>query len=231
MKRSVYIAAVVAGAGLLFSSVILAGNLQSIPFWQKQAGVWQSENTYLDGNFEYRIKAYRSLVVVSLTEQTLIIREIKFYPAGSFNGAAVGLDIPADHAVQLIQVTEASAMSDQGVVEFNQVPTQNGSSVTRITPLSSDSGLMTISNRHSGVESYRAWITLPTENTRHVINLGLHTQTSDTLQAGAIRGVSIFHGRRLENDAVPEAIARSQQDYGIATIVHYSDGKFTIEAP
>jgi len=65
-----------AGPGFLLSLIISWGVLSSAsvygqsyiesPFWQTSAGWWQTTNTYVDADFNYRIREYHSLLHIAL---------------------------------------------------------------------------------------------------------------------------------------------------------------------
>ncbi len=173
--------------------------LLEVPFWRVNSGWWVSDNTYFDGDLNYNIRAYNSIVHVDVRNGLVIETEHKFYPPGklaAFYGAG---KIGQDEGIEVVTVSKGRQIDTQGSVRFASVsPLFGEPSTITITALSADSAFRTVLDPVNGLDSYRMLITLPVPDKRYVASFGLVSSAEpDHLDLGGLRGFSLFRGDRL----------------------------------
>lgn len=203
-------------SGLIFSSVVWASDA----FWQESVGFWASDNTYMDGQYHPKIPYYQTLNAITFDGGELRSEEIKFYPAGAFAASALGLSIPEDKGVQLIQITRGTLSTSSGKVEYAPLNRYSQHLSTWSEVISADTAITTVANATSGEVSYKMLITMPTADSRITASLGVNGQynnNNDTLLP--LRGVSIFSARRITEQQFQERTAQLQREYRVGAIV------------
>lgn len=198
------------------SQLCNAENLADHPFWQRSSGYWLSLNTYLDGDFEYKIKHYHSITHISVIGLKVTMKEYKFYPPGYFNGKYIGLSIPENMGVELLNVSNGETNKDSNSVDFNN--NQLANTQTQLTTFTEDSALMTVTNTLSLQDSYRMLITMPSKDSRVVVNLGLNNQDSSRTK-GALRGLSILSATRISDKEFDTKVKELREEYQIGILV------------
>lgn len=191
---------------------------QQSPFWQLSAGYWLSQNTYLDGNLDYKIKQYHSIVTIHLQDDQIITEEIKFYPPRHFYGKAIGLTIPDEVGVQLNIISTATLINQDGQAKVVDNNANMHSTTTLITPFNKDSAMLTTTAEGSEIDSYRMLITYPTKDSRMVVNLGIDTPSSKQPKGG-LRGASIFNGSRINKNEIAQLQQTLRTDYHVGALV------------
>ncbi|MDO6693064.1 hypothetical protein Q4574_07195 [Aliiglaciecola sp. 3_MG-2023] len=217
---------------LTFAGMSFIGNaedLQTVPFWQAQQGHWLSENTYMDGKYNRKIAHYGTIFSINVDAEEATVVERKFYPPGHFPGSAVGLEIPETMGVQLIQITKAKTIGSEdapGSVLFAPLNAYTANSEDRIQPVTDSAALFTSTNTSSNQLTYQMLITLPSPNTRIVVNLGLNQQDK-IYELGPLRGVSVFSAVRIELSDVDKEQKLLRERYNTGVVVTTDeDGKF-----
>jgi len=222
MKKAVQVITAIAGSMFCLT---LQAKAELPAFWQLSEGVWHSHNMYMDGKFAVKIPDYESVVTIAVKDDEVITTEDKFYPAGYFNGAAIGLDIPAKSGVHLVQTTRAS-LDSKGIAEEQAAA---GAPVRTITtPLDGSSAFYTVSDKITGDTSYRMLISYPQNNARIVVNMGLQPVEPGNA-AGALRGLSVFNGVKLPGSEKQALLKQLETVYNATvTVVREADGQFRV---
>jgi hypothetical protein len=181
--------------------------LQDFDFWRASAGWWVSDNTYLDRNLDYNIRAYHSVVHVEVIDGLYRETEYKTYPPGPIATWLGQGTTQAEEGVELVSVITGELIDAEGTVRMTAIaPSFGEQPPTEIRLLSPDTALRATGDETTGLDSYRMFITLPTPDRRHILNLGLVSSDSGPGAANAapdarpgdLRGFSIFRGRRIE---------------------------------
>jgi hypothetical protein len=176
-----------------------AGTLSDVPFWSANAGWWESENTYLDGNLDYNIRSYNSIVHVEVDGRRVRETEYKFYPPGKLAAAYGRGQAGPGEGVEVVTITVGEQLDASGAVRITSVsPAFDDPGRMIITVLTADTALRTVANAATGIDTYRMFITLPTRDKRYVENLGIISEPNDAHGAlGGLRGFSLFRGTRI----------------------------------
>jgi pimeloyl-ACP methyl ester carboxylesterase len=198
-----------------------AGGLGAIPFWAASAGWWQSDNTYLDGAMNYNERAYNSIVQVEIDGRQVRETEYKFYAPGKLAAAYGRGRTTPEEGIEVVTTTVGEQIDAAGTVRITQVsPKQEGTDAMTIAVLSRDTAVRTVPNAQSGVDSYRMFITLPTQDRRHVANLGIVSTAGDAHGApGDLRGFSLFRGQRIAAKEFERRRAELRQRNSVHAIV------------
>jgi hypothetical protein len=209
-----------------------AAVLENTPFWRDSAGWWASDNTYLDGRLQQNISAYQGITHFELVGRRVVETSHRFYPPGkSSNYYGQGI-VADDEGIELITITVMEAIDDRGTVRAISVSPRELAPAGQMTttPLSSSVALQQVLDE-SQLASYHTLITLPTPGQRYTAMFGIHTggEGSET-DAGALRGLALFAGRRIGADQVRELRAQFRQRNAVAAIVRGdADGKLSVE--
>jgi hypothetical protein len=176
-----------------------AGSLSDVPFWGANAGWWESENTYLDGELNYNIRSYNSIVHIVVEGRRVVETEHKFYPPGKLAAAYGRGQARSDEGVEVVTTTVGEQVDAAGTVRITAVSPASGDSASMtITVLTADTAVRTVPNAVTGVDTYRMFITLPTRDKRYIENLGIISEPGDPHGAlGDLRGFSLFRGTRI----------------------------------
>jgi len=202
--------------------------LADMPFWQNSAGFWLSVNTYLGNDYQHKIESYHTLTEIRVEKQQVNITEYKFYPAGSFAGASIGITLDESKGVLLQQELIGKLSANSGDVIFGNEQDLASAILTRMHTIDNESALMTYTERASGKDLYRMFVTMPTPNSRIVVNLGIDTQNTDII-SNRLRGVSVFSATRLAEAAVSVEQQMLAQLYQVGSIVIQDHtGRFTV---
>jgi hypothetical protein len=177
----------------------MAGTLGDVPFWSANAGWWESENTYLDGEMNYNIRSYNSIVHIVVDGRRVVETEYKFYPPGKLAAAYGRGQARPDEGVEVVTTTVGEQADAAGTVRITSVSPALGESARMIvTILNADTAVRTVPNAATGVDTYRMFITLPTRDRRYIQNLGIISEPGDPHGAlGGLRGFSLFRGTRI----------------------------------
>jgi len=218
---------------VMYSQTSLADRVSDIPFWQKSEGVWLSENTYLSPEFEARIKKYHSIVEITLGKNHVTTKETKYYPAGTFNASYLGLDIDTSKGVEYVQVTEGLLSS--GTTLTLTPGEQSDSEIrTQIKIIDDSSALMSVTHHYDDElrksDAYRMFISLPTRDYRYISSFGIHSD-SRYGSKGALRGVSIFSGKRIGKESIEFQKQALRTKYSVATIVTKNQNGYETDVP
>ncbi|GGF60065.1 hypothetical protein [Alteromonas lipolytica] len=206
-------------ASLVLCQSALAASLEQEPFWQASVGYWSSENTYMDGQYKPKIPHYQTLNAIATEGDTVTSEERKFYPPGAFAAKALGLDIPEDKGVQLVQVTRGVAKEDASHVEFAPLNRYSHNQRTWLDSVSEDSAMMTVAYKDSGEIAYKMLITVPTANSRITASLGINGHYAAKAEETPLRGVSVFSATRITQQDFEELTQQLQQQYQVGSIV------------
>lgn len=211
---------------LSFAHGSISQNLDEIPFWKMSAGIWLNNATYLSPKFEPRIRSYQSLTQIEVSQQEVVTTEWKFYPAGGFQGSAIGLDIDAAVGVQFRQVYVAVSQGE-GRVKIHDAPGQRPQQINEISPVAEDTAIYRVFDKQTGADHYRMLITLVGDY-RYVSNLGLDSHPLASDQLGALRGISFFYGKRIGQAALESELSRLNETFEVGAIVEYKNGKYRL---
>lgn len=225
-------------AAVLCPLSAVANDLADHAYWQRMAGWWRAENTYMDGALNYNIRSYNSLIHVELDGRTYRETEIKFYaPSKLAMGTARG-QISDEEGVETVTVFTGELVDDAGTVKLTgTVPAGPAEGDTNIKVLSPDTGVRVTPNPKTGTDTYRMFIFAPTPDKRYRSNFGL---VSDKTGAGAanaapdaklgdLRGFSLFREDRISPADVEKWRAQFRAQNKVAAIVEAGpDGKPTV---
>jgi len=209
----------------LFSPLSLALDLKKIPFWKVSEGFWLSQNIYLGADLEYKIKQYYSATVIRVSENLVTSTETKFYPAGSFQGKYLGLELDNSRGVEFIQVTKGISLDGTTTLSLTTEGARS-STPTSVSPISDTKAVLTVSDENSGFSLYQMLITYPSPNFRYVLSMGLDSSLENT---GALRGLSFFKGKRLDSSAFSSQLSSLREKLNVGTRVYFSKGKYHAE--
>ncbi|WP_342806213.1 hypothetical protein [Alteromonas sp. M12] len=213
---------ILAGTMLLGTAITsYAEDLKSVPFWTVQQGHWLSENTYMDGKFNTKIKHYGTIFSIDVNATEASITERKFYPPGYFPGSAVGLEIPESMGVQLVQISKAHSVNNlqaPGSVVFSPLNAYRAGTEDKIQPITQNSALFTSTNKSTKQLAYQMLISLPNPNTRIVVNLGLNPEDK-IYELGPLRGVSVFSAVRIQHAEIEKQQKLLRQRYNTGVVV------------
>lgn len=208
---------------------VSAASLKDNLFWQASSGFWVSKNTYLDGEYKPKIPHYHTLNAISVSAKNVTSEERKFYPPGAFAASQLGLDIPANKGVELIQVSHGLATADNRV-DFAALNSYSLHQSTWIETVSGNTAVMTVTDKQSGELSYKMLITLPTNQSRITASLGVNGHFNGEDSTTPLRGVSVFAARRIDADAFEKMTLALQKQYDVGAIVTIDEnGKFQAE--
>lgn len=202
--------------------------LQDFNFWRASAGWWVSDNTYLDRNLDYNIRAYHSVVHIELNGARYRETEYKTYPPGPIAGWLGKGVTQADEGVELVTVMTGTLIDEAGTVRLTATePRMGAEPVTQLRLLAPDTALRATGDDTTGLDSYRMFITLPTPQRRYILNLGLVSADSGPgaanaaphAEPGDLRGFAIFQGRRIEAEDAETWRARFRELHRVGAIV------------
>ena len=204
-----------------------AATLAENVFWKTSVGYWASDNTYIDGRFNPKIPHYQTLNSITIEGNTVISEERKFYPAGAFAADALGLTVPADKGVQLIQVSRGLANTSADRVDYAPINEYSRYQQTWEETLSADTAVRTVASEETGAVSYKVLITLPTSDSRITASLGVNSDyVTDSTQL-PLRGVSVFSASRITAEQFHEQTRQLQLRYDIGAVVTINEqGKY-----
>lgn len=202
------------------------GDLRQNPFWQRSAGLWSSEATYLDHTLKFKIPQYSTIANIELATDQVRFTETKFYPAKTFYLPSLKQPIPADKGVEFVQHSVANQVGTTGDVVFSSTSELSAKLLIKMHMLSDDTAQMTAHSRDTGGELYRQLWLVPSANHRYVVNLGLSEH--DTNQGG-LRGLAFFNGKKIAASELQGLIARWRKRYNVGVRVTYSDNKYVVE--
>lgn len=214
-------------AALLLTPLSHAANLADEPFWRASVGFWASHNTYMDGEYHPKIPRYQTLNAISVSGNQVISEERKFYPPGTFTGSALGLNIPLDKGVELIQISRGEATGDITVVNFAPLNIYSQNQNTRLEAVSTDTATMTVTYKETNKIAYKMLITVPTAHSRITASLGINSDYAGETDNTPLRGVSVFSATRISESTYQQQTALLQKEYQVGTIVTIDkQGKF-----
>lgn len=177
-------------------------NLADVPFWKANAGWWASDNTYFDGELNYNIRSYNSIVHIEINGRSMLQTEHKFYPPGKMALNYGAQKISANDGIEVVTVMKAEQIDAAGSVQITQVVPQFGDPLeATIRVLGPDTAVQIFSTSTNDVDSYRMFITLPAPDKRYIANFGLVSEVDREASAvGDLRGFSLFRGTRIKAD-------------------------------
>ncbi|NVK56261.1 MAG: hypothetical protein HWE26_11625 [Alteromonadaceae bacterium] len=206
-------------SSVLYGAKASCGVLIQNQFWQVSTGYWASQNTYIDGAYQPKIPHYQTLTSIHIDGDTVISEERKFYPAGKFAASALGLTIPADLGVELIQISRGLADASGRRVDFKPINAYSHNQHTWLETISADTAVLTVTERKTGHSSYKMLLTLPNDNARITANLGLNSKYSADSNELPLRGVSLFSATRINATQFQQRTKQLQQDYNVGAII------------
>ena len=172
--------------------------LADFPFWQKMAGWWESDNTYMDAEMDYLVRAYSSLVHIELDGRYFRETEHRFYPAGlGTSRYAQGLAGSAE-GVELVVNTTGELLDASGTLGAIRVDPQVASSGPNVfyRVLGENDGVRVNTNPETGVDTYRMYFNFTTPDRRYRSNFGLLSEDNES--AGGLRAFILYRGRRID---------------------------------
>ena len=206
-------------SALFISPLGLTAELASNPFWEASVGFWVSENTYLDGHYNAKIPRYQTLNAISVNGNLVTSEERKYYPPGAFAGAVLGLDIPADEGVELIQISRGEAPDDTSIVNFAPLNIFSQNQYTRLETVSADTATMTVAYKETNEIAYKMLITIPTADSRITASLGINGHYAADTNESPLRGVSVFAASRISEASFNEQTLQLRKTYQVGTLV------------
>jgi hypothetical protein len=192
--------------------------LSDFPFWQKMAGWWESDNTYMDAEMDYLIRAYSSLVHIQLDGRHFRETEHRFYPAGlGTSRYAGGLAGPAE-GVELVVNTTGELIDASGTLGSIRVDPQVASSGPNVfyRVLSEHDGVRVNTNPETGLDTYRMYFNFTTPDRRYRSNFGLLSEDNES--AGGLRAFILYRGRRIEPSTFQSRRAALRERYNVGVI-------------
>ncbi len=177
-------------------------NLADVPFWKTNTGWWASDNTYFDGELNYNIRSYNSIVHIEINGRSMLQTEHKFYPPGKMALNYGAEKIGVNDGIEVVTVMKAEQIDAAGTVQITQVAPQFGTLLeASIHVLGPDTAVQIFSDSKSAVDSYRMFITIPAPDKRYIANFGLVSEVApDASAVGDLRGFSLFKGTRIRAD-------------------------------
>lgn len=167
-------------------------NVSDFPFWQLNAGWWRSDNTYFDGDLNYNIRSYNSVIHIELDGRTLRETEYKSYAPSKLAMARGEGSIAEDEGIEAVTVTTWELVDEDGTLRITSTqPAMPGALGTITSILDDATGSRVTRDPDTGVYAYQMLITLPTDSKRYIANYGLVGETGD------LRGFSLFRGTRI----------------------------------
>jgi hypothetical protein len=187
--------------------------LSDFAYWQRMAGWWRAENTYLDGKLDYKIRTYHSIVHIELDGARYRETEYKFYPPGPMARGYGQGQVREGEGVETVTVTTGDSIDDTGTVRVQQtLPVASGEAAgsraedqTSIQVLGPDAAVRVTPNGSTGIDTYRMYIFSPTPERRYRSNFGIVSDRSGPGAANALpgaapgdlRGYSLFRESRM----------------------------------
>jgi hypothetical protein len=168
-------------------------------YWQRMAGWWRAENTYMDNALNYNIRSYNSLIHVEINGRTYRETEYKFYsPSKLAMGMGRG-QITETEGIETVTVSTGELGRDGGV------KLAGAEAGTVIEVLSDDTAVRVTPNAKTNTDTYRMYIFAPTPDKRYRSNFGLVSDTTGPGAANAapdaklgdLRGFSLFREDRI----------------------------------
>ncbi|MDX2142708.1 MAG: hypothetical protein SFV19_05095 [Rhodospirillaceae bacterium] len=179
-------------------------NLAQFPYWKLMSGWWRAENTYMDGDLNYNIRSYNSLIHVEIDGRNYRETEYKFYAPSKLamlNGRG---QITENEGIETVSVLTGTLIDTQGTVKLA------GHDGTIMQVLNADTGTRITPNAATGVDTYRLLIFAPTADKRYRTNFGIVSDTAGSGAANALpgakfgdlRGFSLFREDRIAAEDV-----------------------------
>jgi hypothetical protein len=209
--------------------VALAGEtLADFPFWQRMAGWWRAENTYMDGTLDYNIRSYNSLVHVELDGRDYRETEYKFYAPSKLAQQIGQGRLGPDEGIETVTVVVGTLADAVGTVrQTGLTPSASADDGTYLAVLNADTGVRVTPNAKTGVDTYRMLIFAPTPDKRYRANFGLVSDRTGPGAANALpgakpgdlRGFSLFREDRIAAGEVDDWRARFRARNKVAAVV------------
>lgn len=192
--------------------------LTDFPFWQKSAGVWESENTYMDADMNYLVRSYSSLVRIELRGRQYVEVEHRFYPAGqSTDRYGQGLMGPGE-GVELVVNTTAELIDDKGtlgnIIIDHAGSSQGPNAAYRV--MSNNDAVRINTNPETGVDNYRMYFNFTTPDRRYRSNFGL--LGSDETNLGGLRAFILYRDKRINAADFESRRQALRQRYNVKVI-------------
>ena len=172
--------------------------LSQFPFWQKMAGWWESDNTYMDSDLNYLVRSYNSLVHIQLVGRRFHETEYRFYPAGlGASRYGKGLEKPGE-GIELVVTTTGELIDDSGTlgnILMDHSASSTGPNVL-YRMLSDNDGVRLNTNPKTGVDNYRMYFNFVTPDRRLRSNVGLYSENDENL--GGLRAFILYRDRRID---------------------------------
>ncbi len=210
-----------------------AATQQPPDFWLGSAGWWASDNTYLDGKLQQSLAAYHSLMHIEVYDTRVVETTYKFYPPGNAGRFHSEGQVGEDRGIELITVVELEIVDDAGMAATLSVTPRSAAQPCAMTttPLSSTLALQRKVEPESERDYYHTVITMPTPDRRYTAMFGIYTGLENPqVEAGDLRGLALFAGRRIDASEVEALHARFRDANTVGAVVSgNSDGDSLIE--
>ena len=199
-----------------------ASSLSDFPFWQKMAGWWESDNTYMDADIDYLVRSYNSLVHVELDGKQYRETEHRIYPAG-LGATQYGKDIAKPgEGIELVVITTGELIDDKGTLGNIRVDHTFMSSGPGIAyhVLSNNDAVRINTNSETGVDTYRYYINIVTPDRRYRSNFGLISDGEQNV--GGLRAFILYRDRRIDA-AVFDARRKALREKNAVAVTSVAD--------
>ncbi|MFK7958303.1 MAG: alpha/beta fold hydrolase [Lysobacterales bacterium] len=187
-------------------------------FWQTSEGWWLNTNTYFDGDLDYRIREYHSLVHIRSEGPELIETEHRFYPAGDlaeFYGAG---ELRDGEGVEVISSTRWEVTSALSAQLISNVPLFGPQPTMHMEIVDDDVAVRRVTDPATGKERYRMLITLHGADRRNIAHYGINTDAPSGLA-----GFAAFRGKKIPEDTIAENRRSLRERHKVAVSVTADD--------
>ncbi|TXS92011.1 hypothetical protein FV139_14900 [Parahaliea maris] len=206
--------------------------LGDFEYWQQSEGWWLGNNSYMDGQMNYRVKQYHTITGIAVEDGKVVETEYKFFPPGEGSAFASGGKVGADRGIEIITISEHARADSAGTVRQVSIrPDLAGSNGMETRLVAPDSAIRRVLDPVSGYEHYRQFISLNPRDKRYVINMGLVSESADEhADIGSLRGFAVSRAERIAADRVESERARLRVLHAVGgTVSSAPDGTRTVE--
>lgn len=171
--------------------------LGDFPFWQKMAGWWEGDNTYMDSDMNYLVRSYNSLVRIELDGRHFREVEHRFYPAGLGSSRyGKGLEQPGE-GIEIV-VTKTGELIDEGgtLGKLRSDHLEGSSGSYRL--LGNNDAVRLNPNPKTGVDAYRMYFNFVTPDRRLRSNVAIHSEGENI---GGLRAFILYRDHRIDSSA------------------------------
>lgn len=213
---------VLAAVGLFaLQTPAVARDLDEIPFWRANEGWWVSENTYFAPSLDYNVRNYSSLVRIEVDARRVVETEYKFWPPGRM-AAQAGRGLSREgEGVEQVTVKTFERTDDEGTARLISMEPAMAlpGKVTTVRVTGADTAQQIVRDPSEPFDHYRMFISMPTPERRYLISYGLVSVAGAGAEPGSLRGLSTFHGRRIQQSDFERLRADMRRKYAVRVIV------------